>query len=257
MTENKLKHALACAADDPASRPDFFRILLNSEIYVIGHSDVPIEGHAVLSVGSKLAIMAWERKDGTSITPFFTSLETLRASLEEDAKFLVMSARNFFEIVKGRRLVLNPSSGYSKEFSPSEVEALLSTGVNHVPTERIIQEATQVSLGQPANYPAKMVAALKAFLPRHPNIHAVHLCLMEEPGANTKPSLVVGFKGSGDIKLTMKEAGTMAIGTAPPGTPVDFVEIVEGEPGLGAYLLSVDAFYRRKWSTKLKSLFSR
>jgi len=256
MIENKLERALKRAGDDPASRPDFYRILLDSEVYAIGHSDSPSKGHAEISAGGKLSIATWEKNDGTAITPFFTSLETLRLSLKQKTSFLAMPAKNFLKIMKGKSLILNPSSAYSKEFFPSEVEALLSSGVNHVAPERIVQEATQVLLGQPANYPTRMVTALKAFLPRHPNIHAAHLCLMQELDANATPSLIVGFKGSGNVKFAMKEAGAVAADTAQPGTPLNFMEIIEGESGISAHLLSVDAFYQRKWTAKLKSLLS-
>jgi hypothetical protein len=167
-----------------------------------------------------------------------------------------MPARNFLEIVKGQTLVLNPASSHGKEFFPHEVEALLSSGVNHLAVQRTVQKETQVLLGQPANYPTRMVSALKEFLPRHTNISAAYLCLMQEPAPDSKPSLVVGFKGSGDIKIAMKDAGAVAADTAQPGTPVDFVEIVEGEPGISAYFDSVEPFYRRSWRAKLRALLS-
>jgi hypothetical protein len=256
MTENKLERALARAATDPVSRPDFYRVLLESEIFVIGHSDAPGEGRAEIPAGAKLSIVTWEKNDGTPVTPFFSSLDALRRSLKEEVSFLAMPARNFFEIVKGKTLVLNPASSHGKEFFPHEVEALLSSGINHLAAQRTVQKETQVLLGQPANYPTTMVNALKAFLPRHANVHAAYLCLMQEPGPDSTPSFVVGFKGSGDIKLAMKEAGVVAADTAQPGTPVDFVEIIEGEPGISTYLKSVEPFYQRSWSTKLRSLLS-
>jgi len=256
MTQNNLELALQRAATDPASRPDFYRVLLDSEIYVIGNTDAPTEGRSLIPAGAKVSIVQWEKNDGTPVTPFFTSLEALQRSLKEEARFLALPARSFFELVKGQTLVLNPASSHGKEFFPNEVAALLSSGVNHLPVQRTVQEQTQVLLGQPAAYPTQMVSALKAFLPRHANVQAAYLCLMQEQGASSTPSLVVGFKGVGDISVAMKEAGVVAADTAQPGTPVDFVEIKEGATGIDAYMLnSVEPFYKRSWGAKVSSLF--
>lgn len=258
MTQNKLELALQRAAIDPSSRPDFYRVLLESEIYVIGSTNVPTEGRSLIPVGAKLSIVHWEKNDGTPVTPFFTSLEALQRSLKEESSFLALPARSFFELVTGQTLVLNPASSHGKEFFPNEVASLLSSGVNHTPVQRTVQEQTKVLLGQPANYPTQMVAALKAFLPRHANVQAAYLCLMQESAANPTPSLVVGFKGVGDISVAMREAGAVAADTAQPGTPVDFMEIKDEEVGIDAYMLnSVEPFYKQSWSAKVSSFLRR
>jgi hypothetical protein len=247
MMQNTLDLALQRAATDPASRPDFYRVLLDSEIFVIGNTDSQITGRSLIPAGAKISIAHWEKSDGTPVTPFFTSLEALQRNLKEESSFLALPARSFFEFVKGQTLILNPGSSYGKEFFPNEVTALLSSGVNHLPTQRTVQEETQVLLGQPANYPTQMVAALKAFLPRHANVQAAYLCLMQESGSESTPSLVVGFEGTGDISQAMREAGSVAADTADTGNPVDFVEIKAGEAGVGSYMqASVEPFYRRK-----------
>jgi hypothetical protein len=254
--QNELEHALERAASDPSSRPDFYRILLESEVLVLGHSDTPGEGRAELPAGAKLSIVHWEKKDGMPVIPFFTSLTALRQSLKEEARFLGMPARSLFEMVKGETLVLNPASSYGKEFFPQEIESLLAVGLNHAPVQRIVEKQTQVLLGQPSNYPAQMVASIKTLLARHPNVDAAYLCLMQEPAAQT-PSLVVGFSGTGDISRAMAEAGSVAADTALPGTPVDFVKVVRGEDGMSDYFIrSVKPFYRRTMGTALKGFFS-
>ena len=255
--QNALEIALARAATEPATRPEFYRLLLASDIFVIGHADVPGDGMATIPAGAKLSVVNWEKKDGTRFIPFFSSLEALQLALSEEARFVAMPARNFFEITRGATLVLNPASGHGKEFFPNEIEALLATGVNHVATERVVEKATTVLLGQPASYPAEMVSSLTALLARHSNIKAAYLCLMHDPQSTPGPALVVGFEGDGDIKTAMREAGAVAADTAPRGTPVDFVEIKRGEAGMGDYFFkSGKPFYERSWGATLRSLFS-
>jgi hypothetical protein len=250
--ERKLKHA----ADDPASRPAFYKALMEADVFVIGFTDSGGEGVSTIPAGAKLSIVNWEKNDGTPITPFFTSLESLQRALKDESKYVALPAKSFFEMTLGSFLVLNPSSPYGKEFFPNEVQALLETGMNHAPKTRIVQKETKVLLGQPANYPSAMVSALTVLLAKHSAVKAAYLCLMHDSSSSEKPSLVVGFEGDKDLSEAMKEAGSVAADTAPKGELVDFAVLKRGEPGLSDYMFSsVKPFYERTWGSKLRSLF--
>jgi type III secretion system (T3SS) SseB-like protein len=248
-SQNPLEIALAHAANEPASRPEFYRLLLESEIYVIGYTDLPGQGQRTLPVGARLSITHWEKRDGTSFIPFFTSIEALRRALKEEARFVAMPARNFFEITRGATLVLNLASSHYKEFFPNEIDALLATGVNHVAATRVVEKPTRVLLGQPAKYPSEMVLSLAALMAKHPNVKAAYLCLMhdQESVAGAVPTLVVGIEGEGDIKIAMREAGSVAADTVPPGEAVDLFEVRREEAGISAYFVeTVKPFYERR-----------
>src|SRR5688572_25903419 len=105
-----LERALERAANDPASRPEFYRALMASDVFVIGRSDAITGQRALIPAGAKMGIVHWEKPDGTPVVPFFTSLEALRRSLKEESDFMALPARGFFEMVKGKTLVLNPAS---------------------------------------------------------------------------------------------------------------------------------------------------
>ncbi len=122
---------------------------------------------------------------------------------------------------------------------------------------RVIQKETKVLLGQPANYPSEMVSALTTLLAKHSAVKAAYLCLMHDPSSDEKPSIVVGFDGDKDLSEAMKEAGSVAVDTAPKGELVDFVALKKGESGISDYMYkSVKPFYERTWGSKLVSLFS-
>lgn len=251
--ERKLKHA----ADDPASRPEFYKALMDANVFVIGHTDSEGEGVSTIPAGANLSIVNWEKNDGTPVIPFFTSLESLQRALKEEVKFVALPAKSFFELTLGSFLILNPASPYGKEFFPNEIQALLETGMNQAPKTRVVQKETKVLLGQPASYPSEMVSALTTLLAKHPAVKAAYLCLMHDSSASEKPSLVVGFEGGQDISQAMKEAGSVAADTAPKGELVDFFVLKRGEPGISDYMFSsVKPFYERTWGSKLRSLFS-
>ncbi len=102
-----------------------------------------------------------------------------------------------------------------------------------------------------------MVSALTTLLAKHSAVKAAYLCLMHDPSSDEKPSLVVGFDGDKDLSEAMKEAGSVAVDTAPKGELVDFVALKKGESGISDYMYkSVKPFYERTWGSKLVSLFS-
>ncbi len=127
--ENKLEEVLRLAADEPAHRPQFYQVLLESQIFVLGTTEQESsDGELGLEAGSKIQLQHWENQDGSPMIPFFSSIEVLRNSIHDDESYLVLPAHSLFEITLGATLFLNPNSDYGKEFLPQEVEHLLSIG---------------------------------------------------------------------------------------------------------------------------------
>nr|WP_315447182.1 enhanced serine sensitivity protein SseB [uncultured Pseudomonas sp.] len=253
--ENSLEQSLRLAADEPAHRPEFFRILLNSTVYVLGSTDAE-DGTVDLEAGSKVSIAHWEKPDGTSVIPFFSSLQTLQKSIDSEESYLELPARSLFEMTQGTHLFLNPKSPYGKEFFPEEVRNLLSDQVGQKATVRKVEKETKVLLGQPAQYPSKMVQSLTQLLASHRNVKRAFLALMHDTSVDEKPHLIIGIEADGDIELVLREAGNVAGDTAPDGEPVDLYRVSESESGLSDYFLKqTTPFYERKQSSKWRSIF--
>jgi SseB protein C-terminal domain/SseB protein N-terminal domain len=244
--ENALELALMLAATEPAHRPEFYRLLLESTVYVPGSSDQIDEGQVTLKAGAKVALTNWLKPDGSHVIPFFSSLAALQRAIESDEHYIALPAKTFFEMTRGSELILNPRSEYGKEFTPWEVEALLAEGVNRLPTQRVVKKDTEVLLGQPSNYPAVMVASLATLLARHSNVKAAYLALMFDSTVDEKPHLIVGIEGEGDFENVLREVGSVAGDLAPEGEPVDLIRVVRGEAGVGKYFIeAVKPFYKR------------
>lgn len=253
--ESPLEMALRLASNEPAQRPEFYKLLLESSVFIIGHSDVTTSGVHTLEAGENISIQNWTRNDGSPVIPFFTSLMALQRAIEHEVTYMALPVRSLFEITKGSSLVLNPKSRYGKEFFPNEIEALLSEGVNRRPEQRITQKTTKVLLGQPANYPSKMVDSLTTLLSKHSNVRAAYLALMHDPSQDEKPHLVIGIEADGEVEQVIREAGVVAGDSAPDGEPVDLIRVERGGNGLGEYFVrEVKPFYARHWASKLKSL---
>lgn len=244
--ENALEQSLRLAADEPAHRPDFFNTLLNASVYVLGTTDTG-NGPVTLEGGSSIKLKNWRKPDGTSVIPFFTSLQTLQRAIDSEESYIEISARSLFEITLGTPLFLNPKSPYGKEFFPEEVRHMLSDGADQMPTPRTVEKATQVLLGQPSQYPSKMVNSLTQLLAKHRNVNRAFLALMHDASLDQKPGLIIGIEADGDIEQVIREAGSVARDTAPEGEAVDMCRVQEGEPGLSDYFLTkTTPFYERK-----------
>lgn len=252
--ENQLEIALRLAADEPAHRPDFYKALLDSTVFILGHSDSSGLGERMLEAGKKVSIQNWTHADGSPVIPFFSSLNSLQKAIEEEVAYMALPAKSLFEMTRGATLVLNPKLAYGKEFFPNEIDALLSEGVNRLPEQRITKKATQVLLGQPANYPEKMVDSLVTLFSKRGNVKAAYLTLMHDPSQDEKPHLVVGIEAEGDVESVIREAGVVAGDISPNNEPVDLYRVARDDKGLSEYFLrEVQPFYERRWGSKIKS----
>ncbi|VFS78368.1 enhanced serine sensitivity protein SseB [Raoultella planticola] len=79
-TKNELETLLEKAATEPGHRPAFFRTLLESTVWVPGAA---AEGEQIVEE-SAVDLQHWEKDDGASVIPFFTSLEALQQAVEDE-----------------------------------------------------------------------------------------------------------------------------------------------------------------------------
>lgn len=259
--DNVLEIALELAASEPAHRPEFFRLLLESTIFVLGSApqlDGHDEGPITLKANTQLHIVNWTKPDGSNVIPFFSSLRALQLAVTENEKYVALPARTFFEMTRGAELLMNPRSPVGKEFTVAEVGALLAEGVNQVPKRMVLEAPTEVLLGQPANYPDAMVASLTTLFANHPNVKAAYLAQMFDRTRDEKPHLVIGIETEGDFETVLREVGVVASDTAPDGEPVDLIRVTRSKSGIEDYFLkSVKPFYEREpEATQQKSWFT-
>ncbi|NMP16773.1 enhanced serine sensitivity protein SseB C-terminal domain-containing protein [Thalassotalea sp. Y01] len=255
VEENKLEECLRLAANEPVNRLQFCDVLLESEIFLLGTAGEPDEqGTVEAAADSKIQIQQWQMPDGSPVIPFFSSLEVLQKSIDQDESYLALPARSLFELTQGATLFLNPKSDYGKEFLPDEVNNLLTDGVSQSPQQRVVEEETKVLLGQPSIYPAEMVDALTQLFCQHRNVKKAYLALMHDTSIDEHPHLLIGIEVTGLAHKVMTEAGSVASDTVPEGEFVDVVRVEENDQGVSQYLKEhTQPFYERKWGRRLFS----
>ncbi|WP_145554546.1 enhanced serine sensitivity protein SseB [Yersinia canariae] len=267
--DQNLESLLKLAATESIHRTAFFRALLDATVLVlVEDSDQSGEdGEMTFTAGNGVNILHWEKQDGESVIPFFTSVEVLQQALDiaedqqvdsEKQPFIAMPVRVLFEMTQGAHLFLNPKSEHGKEFWPQEVAMLLENGGLAQPAEMVVDKESQILLGQPDEYPSAMVDALIQLFSQRKAVRRAFLALMHDKAADEKPNLLVGLEVDGsidEINQLIQEAGNVASDHAPDDGPVDFCVVNEKERGVSHYLMThTQAFYQRKWGSWLRNI---
>ncbi|CNL77418.1 enhanced serine sensitivity protein SseB [Yersinia kristensenii] len=274
--DHNLESLLKLAATESIHRTAFFRTLLDATVLVLvdGAEQGDEEGEMTFTTGDGVNILHWEKQDGESVIPFFTSVEVLQQALDiaEDQPidseklsvnhpkqpFIAMPVRVLFEMTQGAHLFLNPKSEHGKEFWPQEVAMLLENGGLAQPAEMVVDKESQILLGQPEEYPAAMVDALIQLFSQRKPVRRAFLALMHDKSVDDKPNLLVGLEVDGtddEIDQLIQEAGNVASDHAPDDGPVDFCVVNEKERGVSHYLMThTQAFYQRRWGSWLRNI---
>lgn len=263
--ENELERLLRLSVTAAAWRPAFYQTLLDSTVFVLGDAgqdDAEKQGSVAITAGSELNILHWEKQDGSSIIPFFSSVDVLeKASAGEspdEQAFVALPARVLFEMTQGEELFLNPKSEYGKEFYPSEVMLLLSNGGLNAPSELVLDKESQLLIGQPEEYPSAMIDALTTLFTQKKPVRRAFMALIHDKTVDDQPNLLIGVEADGneqEIDALIREAGNVAAETSPDDRPVDFCIVSEKERGISHYLIShTQPFYQRKWGSWLRNI---
>lgn len=247
-TKNELETLLEQAATEPAYRPAFFRTLLDSTVWVPGNA---AEGEAVVEE-SALDIQHWEKDDGTSVIPFFTSLAALQQAVDDEQAFVVMPARTLFEMTLGETLFLNAKLPTGKEFTPREISHLVGEGGSPLSQQEVIEGGTALLLSEVAEPPAQMVDSLTTLFKSIKTVKRAFICSIKEQ-ADAQANLLIGIEAEGDIEEIIHAAGSVATDTLPGDEPIDICQVAEGEKGISHFMLAhITPFYERRWGSFLR-----
>ena len=188
FAHDKLAAACLAARRDPAARPDFYRVLWEAEVYVVGM----VEESGEEERNYQLSFFEIE---GREVLPFFSSLELMKQVIPEGQLVAAVSARHLLTSMPDDLvLMLNPCTESGKEFTSPELRAL-RTGLlfeDYAPVET--PEDEQIVFGEPKEVPERLVAALKKQLATMPSVRSAHLALAFVPSRGRMPYPVIGLE---------------------------------------------------------------
>ena len=247
-TKNELETLLEKAATEPGHRPAFFRTLLEATVWVPGAA---AQGEQVVE-DSVLDLQHWEKDDGTSVIPFFTSLEALQQAVEDEQSFVVMPVRTLFALTLGVTLYLNAKLATGKELAPREISPLLGEEGSPLSTQTGREGGESLLLSEVVEPPAQMVDSLTALFKTLKTVKRAFLCSIKD-SADAPANLLIGIEAEGDIEEVIQATGSVATDTLPGDEPIDICQVVEGEKGISHFMIAhITPFYEKRWGSFLR-----
>ena len=184
IPENELEKALLRAVKEPHAAPEFYRLLLSSDLLVLGS----VEGHETASEafsiepGSKVSLVTG-LKDDARYLPVFSSLARMQEYVKEESKYLRVNGRELLDMTRGGPVILNPASEYGKELTAEQVRQLLDGPGGKSRT--IVGEAV---------YPADLVRLLAKLFTTRPEIETGWMIQVAFADRPQEPHPLIGIE---------------------------------------------------------------
>jgi len=243
--ENDLEKCLIKAASDSSSRKAFYTKLLWTELIVLTEEETSLEhGAKILEKDTNVKLVNFENGQ----LPVFTATNRIfdKGVIKDQVPFMAMKGQDLFNLTKGATLILNPFSDYGKELIPQEIESMLDGSIFEHTNELTIEKDTQIQIGQPSNYPNKLVQDLTDLFKNRQQVQAAYLAAIRMDENDTQPHLMIGIDYEGELFEISKEAGPIAENHASENGIIDFIQINKKE-GLSEYFLNETIpFYKKQ-----------
>ncbi|MBS0469599.1 MAG: enhanced serine sensitivity protein SseB C-terminal domain-containing protein [Proteobacteria bacterium] len=216
--ENALEETLVRAGTDPLARPEFYRLLMETELVVLGRAEPMNEGKLDLQIGQL-------RHNGRDYLAVFSALSRLRNFSAKDEPHFTLGARPLFEATRGANFVLNPNAPYGKLLSAAEIAYWLDPSAR---TRRKLQRASEVQLADYAEPPPILVEALCLLFRNRQAVQGAWLLEATPVDGREPPHPLVGIETTERWSKIAGEVGELVEAIA-PGTVLDLVQIDRGD----------------------------
>lgn len=236
--QNPLEEALVRAVADKATVADFYSLLLDSDLLVIGTVNVSEQdaasGKFTAGPGSRFQLESGER-DGAKFLPVFSSLPRMQSWAKRECKYIAMNARALFEMTRGAPVVLNPASDYGRAFSADQIAFLLNPQAPLAPVQDSYPEVP---------LPPTLANALCDVFDKRGDV-AMAWMIQIRPESGPVPVPVVGVETSADMAALMADIEKMAR-VHVPGLVFDVQRIDRDNPlAFSQVMLKATPFYPR------------
>lgn len=244
---NRLEELLKLAATEPAHRPEFFQLLLEADVWIPGESTA-----GQLDASTPVDLQHWEKEDGTSVIPFFSSEQAMAEATGDEQSYVRMPVRTLFEMTQGETLFLNPKLPTGKEFSAAEIVHLLGDAGNALSEQSVLEGGQALLLSEVAEPPAQMIDSLTQLFSKYKQVRRAFVASIKE-SAEEQPNLLIGIEAESDIEAIIQAAGSVATDTLPDDAPIDICEVVAEDRGISHFFTAhITPFYERRWGSFLR-----
>lgn len=236
--ENKLEALMARAVADETARPEFYRLLMEWDLFVMG-TITNSDPNRSLSTGVSMSLVTVRRDDGGDYHPVFSSEEQLIAFAGRGTEYFRMRGDVLFDNTRGAAFVLNPGADPSKTLVPQEIEWCLAN-------YQQMAAAPSFVISLPKTPSKKLMKALCVLFASRSLVRSAHLAAVARDDGIDQPHPLIALVTEGNAQQLIQEVFA-ACGAALPGTRVDVVAIDPNSSldDMQRNLLRIPPFYRR------------
>lgn len=244
---NRLEELLKLAATEPAHRPAFFQQLLEADVWIPGESTA-----GQLDANTPVDLQHWEKEDGSSVIPFFSSEQAMAEATRDEQSYVRMPVRTLFEMTRGETLFLNPKLPVGKEFSATEIAHLLDGAGNALSEQTVMEGDQTLLLSEVTEAPAQMIDSLTQLFSQYKQVRRAFIASIRER-ADEQPNLLIGIEADSDIEAIIQAAGSVATDTLSDDAPIDICQVVADDRGISHFFTAhITPFYERRWGSFLR-----
>jgi hypothetical protein len=237
IPENELEKALVRAVKEPQSAPNFYRLLLSSDLLVMGSVEGQEDATAAFSLapGGRISLVTGTN-NGVPFLPVFSSLARMQEYVKQEAKYLSVNGRALLDLTRGAPVVLNPASEYGKELSPENVRQLLDGAAE-----------IRVIAGDAVSLPLALLDMLAGLFATRPEVQTAWMIHFGTVGQSQEPQPLIGIELSDPGAWpALIQAIESAAQTQLPGVSFDLQRVDRFNPaGMTGALLQAEPFYQR------------
>ena len=243
---NPLESALMKAAEDPAARPQFLRLMLESRVLIEAVGPRPKTKNGMTTESVQMQVKGIHF-NGRHCIPFFTS----DARLPAGTPYLLLGCKELFHMMKGQNFVMNPGAQYGKEFFANEITQMLD-GTAFLPEQKIVvPNKSEWLIAEPTDYPTELVAALSRFYATRPQVKRAWIAhYRNAENTEGQGSLIVALDLNEDAAMQSLagEGGMLVKSYVQKPRFVDFVQYANTGPT--KYFVDKKPFYTKEGALK-------
>ncbi|MFT3892287.1 MAG: enhanced serine sensitivity protein SseB C-terminal domain-containing protein [Anaerolineales bacterium] len=182
--------------------------------------------------------------DGQYRIPIFTSERRLREFITTQESFAQLKGQDLFTMLASQatEAILNPGASYGKLFTHDEIVSL-ANGTYFGPKQQVLQKETQVLIGMPAEYPAKLIETLQRYFRTNPQVKKAYYGQVHMPDSGEPPHLILSIDADGDFRQVATGLNEVILSTVGNGQIVDMIQFGKGT--LDDYFRQQKPFYER------------
>jgi hypothetical protein len=246
VPQNPLEDALLRAQTDVPAREEFYDRLRDEMLFVPGDCGRAADGgDAPTASAMDTLTVPVIRINGRQYYPIFSSIERLKTY--RDTSFFIIRGADVFQNKNGAEFLLNPGSDIGKVMTRDEVAYCLAPSGSR----KAQVKERRVYWREPAEYPQKLVEALRVFFANRADVASAHLLEVSFSERSEPPHPMIGIEVTGDWRKTFSEV-TQITEALLPDVIVDVIPLNREKPmdELATALLKTAPFYMRD-NTKL------